>query len=181
MKPLADWIREWTPDWTDDQRYHWISTVHSWMVPACLFGFFFLPNPIFRFFVLVMQVVTITTEFAFRECIITLVEKEFSHREWDDIAMKTFKALGWNMTRSEKMTFNIGLNVGVLLAFVLVLLRESILWMVGVSGLVVTALPSVVWFSTILPSLRTAGHLPGQTLPSPILQAIAQTPLPSVA
>lgn len=179
MKPLADWIREWTPEWTDDQRYHWISTAHSWMVPLSLIGFFFVTNPVFRFLVLVMQVIAIVTEFAFRECIITLVEKEFSDRQWDDIAMRTFKALGWTMTRSEKMTFNIGLNVGVLFVFLLVLLRESILWIVGVSGLVVTALPSVMWLSTILHSLRIAGHLPPQNLPSPVLQAVAQT-LPHV-
>lgn len=161
MKALADWIRKITPDWTDDDRYRWISTVHSWMVPACLFGFLFIENVFVRFLILVIQVVTIVTEFAFRECIITLVEKEFSAKEWDDLFMRLFKALGWEITRPEKMTFNIGLNAGVLFVFLLVLLRESLLWVVGISGIAVTALPTLALFSKYL-------H-PGQTvlLPPP--------------
>jgi hypothetical protein len=150
MKPLAEWIRKQTPEWTDEERYDWISTLHSWMVPACLFGFVFIENVFVRFFILVIQVITIVTEFAFRECIITLVEKEFSEREWDDLFMKLFKALGWNITRPEKMTFNIGLNAGLLFVFLLVLLRKSLLWILGISGIAVTALPTLVLFSKAL-------------------------------
>jgi hypothetical protein len=166
MKPLADKIREWTPDWTDEERYNWISTVHSWMVPACLFGFLFIDNVFVRFLILVIQVITIVTEFAFRECIITLVEKEFSDREWDDLFMRLFKALGWNITRPEKMTFNIGLNAGVLFVFLLVLLRESFLWILGISGLAVTALPTLAWFSTTFhPAKIAVLPLPSSSAP----------------
>lgn len=164
MKALADWIRNVTPEWTDEERYHWISTVHSWMVPACLFGFLFIDNVIVRFVILVIQVITIVTEFAFRECIITLVEKEFSPREWDDLFMRLFKALGWDITRPEKMTFNIGLNAGVLFVFLLVLLRESLLWILGISGIAVTALPTLALFSRYL-------H-PAQTVPMPLLHSV---------
>lgn len=156
MKVLADWIRDWTPDWTDEERYRWISTLHSWMVPICLFIFFFTNSVVLRFLVLCIQLITLVTEFAFRECLITLVEREFSDTSWDDLFAKLFKELGWEITRSEKMTFNIGMNSGILFVFIMVLLRESVLWLVGIAGLAVTALPSLAWLSTVLPSLQTA-------------------------
>lgn len=160
MKQIADWIREWTPGWTDDDRYRWISGLHAWLVPICLGVFFFTDSIILRFLVLVIQLITLITEFMFRECIITLVEKEFSAENWDDLVNKLFTALGWKLKRSEKMTFNIGLNVGIFFVFLLTLLRESILWLIGISGLAVTALPSLVWLSTIRHSLQTGAPTP---------------------
>lgn len=143
MKDIADFLRKITPTWTDKDRYKWISTIHSWLVPACLILFIFVTNPLLRFVILLIQVITILTEFFFKECLITMVEKEFSEETWDDIANKIFKLNGWDLTRPEKMTFNIGINVGVFLVFVLMLLRESLLWMVGIAGITVATLPSI--------------------------------------
>jgi hypothetical protein len=151
MKPVADWIRTWTPDWTDEDRYNWVSAFHAWMLPVCLAGGFLVQNWVVRMAILVIQVITILTEFYFRECLITRVEKEFSQKSWDDVVTRTFKALGWQMTRNEKMTFNIGINVGILIAFLIVLLRESLLWLVGVASISVTALPFLAWFSKVRP------------------------------
>lgn len=156
MKAIAEWIRVQTPGWSDEDRYRWISTLHSWLVPICLFVFFFVDNVVLRFLVLCIQLIALVTEFAFRECLITLVEKEFSDSHWDDLFATLFRALGWEITRSEKMTFNIGLNAGIFFVFLVVLLRESLMWVVGISGLAVTALPSLVWFSIALPSLKTS-------------------------
>lgn len=161
MKPVADWIRAWTPDWTDEDRYHWISAFHAWMLPVCLVGGFLIENWAVRMAILVTQVITIVTEFYFRDCLITMVEKEFSQKTWDDVVTRTFKALGWQMTRNEKMTFNIGINVGALVAFLIVLLRESLLWIVGVASISVTALPFLAWFSK-------ARRLPEIALPVPL-------------
>lgn len=143
MKHLAEFLRQITPTWTDKDRYKWLSTLHSWLVPACLFFFIFVSNPFLRFLILIIQVTTIVTEFFFKECLITMVEKEFSEETWDDIANKIFKANGWELTRPEKMSFNIGINVGVFLVFVLMLLKESLLWMIGLAGLSVATLPSM--------------------------------------
>jgi hypothetical protein len=40
------------------------------------------------------------------------------------------------------MAFNIGINVGVFLVFILMLLRESMLWMIGIAGVMI---PSLTW------------------------------------
>lgn len=142
MKEVADFIRFLTPSWTDKNRYKWLSTIHSWLVPVCLLLFIFARNPLLRFIILLLQVTTILTEFFFKECLITMVEKEFSEETWDDVASKLFEINGWKLTRPEKMSFNIGINVGVLLVFVLMLLRESMLWMIGLAGVTI---PTLAW------------------------------------
>ncbi len=142
MKEVADSIRLLTPSWTDKDRYKWLSTIHSWLVPACLLIFIFVNNPIIRFTILLLQVTTVLTEFFFQECLITMVEKEFSEETWDDIASRLFEINGWKLTRPEKMAFNIGINVGVFLVFILMLLRESMLWMIGLAGVTI---PSLTW------------------------------------
>lgn len=149
MKSIADWLRTQTPNWTDDDRYHWVSTFHAWMLPACLVGGFFVKSWSIRMLVLIIQVVTLFTEFYYRDCLITMIEKEFSEQSWDDVVTRFFKQSGWNMTRGEKMAFNIGLNLGVLVLYVVVLLRESLLWLVGVASISVTALPVLAWFSRV--------------------------------
>lgn len=149
MKYIADFLRKLTPTWTDKDRYKWLSILHSWLVPACLILFIFVTNPLLRFIILLIQVITIFTEFFFKECLITMVEKEFSEETWDDIANKIFKANGWELTRPEKMSFNIGINVGVFLVFILMLLRESMLWMIGLAGISIATLPSIMFFSSL--------------------------------
>ena len=166
MKLAADWIRTFTPDWTDEERYTWLSRIHSWLVPACLLGFIFINNWFLRFIILILQVIAILTEFYFRDCLITMIEKEFSDASWDDIAKRIFKLFGWELSRPEKMTFNIGINIGVLLVFILMLLRESILWVVGIGSIAFTALPSLMWFSKMF------HHTPSVALIPPIAQVI---------
>lgn len=148
MKSLADWIRNWTPGWTDEQRYKVVAGIHTWLPPICLGLFLFTDSVVARFMVLCLQVVTLTSELAFRDCIVTMVEKEFSDSSWDDMFAKLFKSIDWDITRSEKMTFNIGLNFGLLIMTVLMLLRESVLWVVGFTGISVIALPSLMLLST---------------------------------
>ena len=161
MKLAADWIRTFTPEWTDEERYTWLSRIHSWLVPACLLGFIFINNWFLRFVILILQVIAIITEFYFRDCLITMIEKEFSQTSWDDIAKRIFKLFGWELSRPEKMTFNIGINIGVLLVFMLMLLRESVLWIVGISSIFVTALPSVMWFSRMFHHTASVVPIPG--------------------
>lgn len=152
MKPLADWIREMTPSWTDEQRYKLIAGVHTWLPPICLGLFLFTNSIVARFLVVCLQVITLSTELMFRDCIVTMVEREFSDSTWDDMFAKMFKSMGWDITRSEKMTFNIGLNFGLLIMTILMLLRESILWVVGFTSIAFTALPSLWLLSTTLRS-----------------------------
>lgn len=149
MKLIADFLRNLTPTWTDKDRYKWLSIVHSWLVPTCLLLFVFVTNPLIRFIILIIQVITILTEFFFKECLITMVEKEFSEETWDDIANKIFKSNGWELTRPEKMSFNIGINVGVFLVFVMILLKESFLWIIGFAGISIATLPSIMLFSSL--------------------------------
>ena len=149
MKEIADWIRNCTPDWTDEQRYKVIVRIHTWLPLVCLFLFVFTDSVIIRFFTLCLQLITLGSEFLLRDCFVTMVEREFSDSNWDDMFAKLFKALGWEITRPEKMTFNIGLNSGLLIMTILIMLRQSFLWILGFTGIAVTALPTLAWFSKV--------------------------------
>jgi hypothetical protein len=149
MKEVADWIRDMTPGWSDETRYSLIAGIHSWLPPVCLILFGFTDSVVIRFFTIGLLGVTLVSEFVLRDCIVTMVEREFSDSNWDDLFAKTFKALGWEITRSEKMTFNIGLNSGLLIMAIMILLRQSVLWILGLTGLVVSVLPSLVLLSNV--------------------------------
>jgi hypothetical protein len=159
MKAVADWIREITPTWTDEQRYNLVAAVHSWAPPICLFLFVFTDSIPMRFIVLCLEVVTLVSEFVLQDCIVTMVEKEFSDSSWDDLFAQFLKMGGYTVTRPEKMTFNVGLNLGILIMMVLILLRQSVLWVVGITGIAFTALPSLMLFSRFLPQIGS-GELP---------------------
>jgi hypothetical protein len=168
MKPIADWIRARTPGWSDEDRYTLVSRIHSWGPPVCLILFVFTDNVVIRFFTLVLVLVTLVSEFVLRDCLVTMVEREFSDSTWDDVFQWGFRESGWDLTRPEKMALNIGLNSGFLLLLVLMLLRESVLWVVGFTGLAVSALPALGLLSTGFPPLETVGLLPSQILLPPV-------------
>jgi hypothetical protein len=142
MKEVADFIRFLTPSWTDKDRYNWLSFLHGWLVPIGLFLFLFINSTLLRFTILFIQVTTVLTEFFFKECLITMVEKEFSKEDWDGFARKLFRINNWELTELEKMAFNIGINIGILLVFITMLLHESMLWMIGIAGVMI---PSLTW------------------------------------
>lgn len=159
MKSIADWIRTQTPGWTDDDRYRLVSRIHSLGPPICLVLFVFTDNVLVRFLTLCLIVVTLASEFVLRDCLVTMVEREFSDSTWDDVFQWGFRQSGWELTRPEKMALNIGLNSGFLILSLLMLLRQSVLWL---AWFPVSALPALGLLSTTLPRLDTAGLLPSQ-------------------
>ena len=165
MKPIADWIRDQTPGWTDDARYTLVSRIHSWGPPVCLLLFVFTDNLAIRFLTLCLVVTTLLSELMLRDCLVTLVEREFSDSTWDDLFQWGIRQTGWELTRPEKMALNIGLNSGFLILIVLLLLRESVLWMVGFTGLAVSAIPALGLLSRVHPPLEIVEQL-GRQIPS---------------
>lgn len=164
MKPIADWIRDRTPGWTDDARYTLVSRIHSWGPPVCLLLFVFTDNLAIRFLTLCLVVTTLLSELVLRDCLVTLVEREFSDSTWDDLFQWGIRQTGWELTRPEKMALNIGLNSGFLILIVLMLLRESVLWMVGFTGLAVSAIPALGLLSRVHPPLEIVEQL-GRQIP----------------
>ena len=165
MKPIADWIRDQTPGWTDDARYTLVSRIHSWGPPVCLLLFVFTDNLAIRFLTLCLVLTTLLSELMLRDCLVTLVEREFSDSTWDDLFQWGIRQTGWELTRPEKMALNIGLNSGFLILIVLMLLRESVLWMVGITGLAVSAIPALGLLSRVHPPLEIVEQL-GRQIPS---------------
>jgi hypothetical protein len=165
MKPIADWIRDQTPGWTDDARYTLVSRIHSWGPPVCLLLFVFTDNLAIRFLTLCLVVTTLLSELMLRDCLVTMVEREFSDSTWDDLFQWGIRQTGWELTRPEKMALNIGLNSGFLILIVLMLLRESVLWMVGITGLAVSAIPALGLLSRVHPPLEIVEQL-GRQIPS---------------
>ena len=165
MKPIADWIRDQTPGWTDDARYTLVSRIHSWGPPVCLLLFVFTDNLAIRFLTLCLVLTTLLSELVLRDCLVTLVEREFSDSTWDDLFQWGIRQTGWELTRPEKMALNIGLNSGFLILIVLMLLRESVLWMVGFTGLAVSAIPALGLLSRVHPPLEIVEQL-GRQIPS---------------
>lgn len=159
MKAIADWIRDTTPGWTDDTRYRVVSFIHTWVPPVCLVLFVFTDNLFVRFLTVCLLVATLASELVVRDCLVTMVEREFSDSTWDDLFDRAFRHSGWTLTRSEKMALNIGLNSGLLILGVLMLLRQSVLWLAWVP---ITALPALGLLSIGLPLPGTAGLRPSQ-------------------
>ena len=173
MRALADWIRDSTPDWTDDQRYRLLSSLHSYVPATSILLFVFVDAPLIRVFALFLVLFTLTSEFVLRECALTLLEKEFSDTTWEDLFSKTSRMLGWKLSRPEKMMFNIGLNLGILILMILTLLRQSLVWLFPILVLL-----SLVLFSKDL-HLLGASESPPEDRTSPETQSSAQTPPPS--
>ena len=159
MKSIADWIREKTPGWTDEGRYRVVSFIHTWVPPVCLLLFVFTDAIVIRLLTVALLIGTLVSEFVLRDCLVTMVEREFSDSTWDDVFDSVFRASGWELTRPEKMALNIGLNTGFLVLGILMLLRQSVLWLAWIP---VTALPALGLLSTTLPRLDTVGLLPSQ-------------------
>lgn len=160
MKPIADWIRDRTPGWSDEARYRIVSFIHTWVPPVCLLLFVFTDNVLVRFVTLCLIVLTLVSEFVLRDCVVTMVEREFSQSTWDDLFQWAFRQSGWELTRPEKMALNIGLNSGLLILSLLMLLRQSVLW---IAWLPVSALPTLGLLSIGLPVQGSAGLLASQS------------------
>lgn len=159
MVSFAELIRMMTPGWTEDERHAAITFVHKLLTPGCILGFVLTQNRVFRWFVVFWIFQTVITQLTLRRCAIRLLERKFSNKRYVDSFSGLFHMFDWDVTRSEKMTFNIGLNIGVLVVFSLMLLKESLLWMVGLAGVTVTALPTLALFSTVL-HFRDIAELP---------------------
>lgn len=166
MKSVADWIRDQTPGWSDEDRYLVVSRIHTWVPPVCLILFVFTDSVIARFFTLCLLVLTLVSEFVLRDCIVTMVEREFSDSSWDDVFDWVFRSSGWELTRPEKMALNLGLNSGFLILILLMLLRQSVLW---IAWLPLSAIPTLGFLSTVPLLQGTAGSPLGQIPLSPAL------------
>ena len=181
MKHVADWIRGWTPDWTDDQRYETLTFWHRLLQPGTIAGFLWGPTWM-RFLILVLHSIVILTQIAYRDCLIYRVEREFSSKKIKTAVSYLLRALGLHtLKQSEKTMFTAGLNTGVLVMFCIILLQESVMWMVGFAALVFTVPPILMWFSTVLPPLETASVPPVNDRPPPAEPEVARTPSPAVA
>lgn len=181
MKHVADWIREQTPEWTDDQRYHTLAFWHKLLQPGTIAGFIWGPSWV-RFLILVLHVIVIVTQIAYRDCLIYRVERELSNKKIQTVVSYLFQLIGMNsLSRSEKMMFTAGVNAGILIMFGVILLQESVLWMVGFAALVFTVPPILMWCSTILHPPETASPPPASDRLSPTSPTDPQTPSPAVA
>ena len=167
MKHVADWIRRHTPEWTDSQRYETLSFWHKLLSPGTIAGFMLGPGWV-RFLILVLHSIVIITQVVYRDCLIYRVERELSNKKIRTVLSQILRVLGLNtLTPPEKMMFTAGLNTGVLIMFVMILLQESVMWMVGVALVVFTVPPILWWFSTILPPLETSLPPPRNAPASP--------------
>ena len=149
MKKVADWIREWSPDWTDEERYKVIRLFHLWELPLSPILFVFFDNMILRFVLLMIGGISVITNVFLRDCYMTMLEREFSQSSWDDAVDIMFRNAGWELNRSEKIALVIGTISGMFIMSLLILLRQSILWIVGFTGIAVTVLPTLAWFSKV--------------------------------
>jgi uncharacterized membrane protein YfbV (UPF0208 family) len=154
MKSVADWIRSGTPGWTDEQRYETLTFWHKLLQPGIIVGFV-VGGPILRFCILILHSIVIVTQIAYRDCLIRRVEREFSNKRISSFAAYFFEIIGLNtLTKTERMMLSAGTNIGLLVMFIILLLQESVLWMVGFAAIVFTVPPILVWFSTVLPPLK---------------------------
>ena len=178
MKDIAEFIRNATPGITDEERHRVVSFLHTWFPVVSLLLLVFTESVIFKLIALVFLVAVIVTEIVYRDCIWTQLEKEFSDKSGTNLGVRLLQAFGWEISKSEKLTFNIGFACGLLVMTVLMLLRESALWMLGITGIGFTALQTLMWSSITHPILRISLPPLSGGPHSPILSASVQTPLP---
>jgi hypothetical protein len=166
MKPIADWIREQTPGWTDDARYTLVSRIHSWGPPVCLLLFVFTDNPAIRFLTLCLVLTTLLSE---------LDASGLSRHDGRT------RVLGLDLGRSLSMGHSpdrLGIDAPRKdgaehwlefwvsdLDCASCFLRESVLWMVGITGLAVSAIPALGLLSRVHPPLEIVEQL-GRQIPS---------------
>jgi hypothetical protein len=98
MKDLADFIRFLTPNLT-------------------AFLFFYCKSIFIKLLVLCFIAFSIYTEIIYKECPISILEREFHNETWDDILDMIFKWFGWKVPRNEKVVGFICFNIGIFLAF----------------------------------------------------------------
>jgi hypothetical protein len=181
MKRVADWIRNQTPTWTDAERYETITFYHRLLGPGTVAGFVF-GGPIIRACILVLHSLVIVTQIAYRDCLLRRVEREFSSKKMKTNKEFFLQAIGLDtLSPIEKMMFTAGLNTGMLIMFVIILLQKSVLWTVVFAGVVFTVPTILWWYSTVLPPLETSSQLPRNALASLTGQSSSQTPSPAVA
>jgi hypothetical protein len=163
MKPIADWIRDVTPGWTDGQRYRWLGWAHTALEPFFLIG---ITTPSLQFVVFTLQLFTVFSQFFLRECLLTLLESEFAESPSTDLFASLLSSLGWTITRSEKITFNLGFNCGLLLLTALILLQRSLVWSVWILASLAIASLALALLAKVPRRPGTAPQPAGQT-PSP--------------
>lgn len=176
MKHVADWIRKWTPEWTDADRYEAITFWHRLLGPGTVAGFVF-GGPVLRFVVILLHSIVIVTQIYYRDCLIRRVEREFSNKKMKSTMTYFLKAVGLDTLKPiEKMMFTAGLNTGMLIMFVILLLQNSVLWTVAFAAVVFTLPPILMWWSTVLPPLETSEPHPEGVPASPADPSTPQTP-----
>ena len=126
MKELAEFIRILTPFLTDIQRYKYISGFHLYFQIFLVIVFFATKYIPIKILVLIIIAGSIWLELCWKDCPVTILEREFHSETWDDILDVIFKTSSWTITRSEKIVGFTCFNIGVLISFSLFTLYECI-------------------------------------------------------
>jgi hypothetical protein len=117
MKDIAEFIRFLTPTLTDKDRYSYISNFHLYLQLFTVFVFFYVKNPIVNVFILCFIAFAIYIEISYKDCPISILEREFHNETWDDILDLIFKFFDWKIARNEKVVGFICFNIGIFIAF----------------------------------------------------------------
>jgi len=70
-----------------------------------------------KIFIVSFIAFAIYIEILYRDCPISILEREFHNETWDDILDLIFKFFDWKITRNEKVVGFTCFNIGVFLAF----------------------------------------------------------------
>jgi len=126
MKEVADFVRHLTPNLSDKERYNFVSSFHFWYqnLAICLF---FIGSLYVKLIVVALAGFTLYMELVYRECPISILEREFSKDEtWEDLIDVVFKYFDWKLNRSEKVVGFTCFYMGIVLILGLSTLYELI-------------------------------------------------------
>ena len=124
MKDVAEFIRFLTPTLTDKDRYSYISNFHLYLQLFTVFVFFYIKHPGVKLGILCFIAFAVYIEILYRDCPISILEREFHNETWDDILDLIFKFFNWKITRSEKVVGFTCFNIGIFIAFLAVTFTE---------------------------------------------------------
>jgi hypothetical protein len=117
MKDVADFIRYLTPSLNDKQRFTYISNIHAFLQTGIVFSFFYFESIAVKLLILVILGISIYVEIYYKECPLSILEREFHNETWDDILDMLFKYFNWKITHDQKIVGFICFNTGIFIVF----------------------------------------------------------------
>ena len=181
MDQIADRLRTWTPEWTDDERYTALVTFHKGCMvagPLLVLG----SGAVLRAVLLCVYMVVTASQIAYRTCLLRDLERQFSTKTFKSLSTEILRVFGvLSRPASDKSLFTAGVQTAMILWGWSTLLRQSVSWIVGFVASCLIAGLTLALLTRVLPLPDTAALRREDVPSSPGASGASRTPRPAAA